>query len=479
MLTMRLGSGLAELRDGDRVVFEAPATTASADARPLLREAAVREAERRGRAVCVDYRDGSFAQIMLFNVDGSVRPATDADLAAAETADTTPVPSGFQPAAGESEAETLPTPAEIEPVAAAADPEPATAAGFIASVMRDDDVIADPRPSGPESPGPVVSQAAVGAPAKVASGASAFRSVSTGNIDRAPVSRSRFSAAAASWSGAQQGVAEVPGVPGGGPLVVLFANKAGGAGKTPTAIGVASAFGQRRGGDVALVDLNPAGNLADRLHLNPEATLTRLVRTLEARGGDVRPAELHDLMSWSAESRVWAVGAHESILDKSAPDGLAAAHISADQFRLLMEVLGQHFGMVCLDGGNNYREAAFLAACQVAHELVVPVAWDAKSIHGGLVVLKALEEAGVRPDLVERAIVVGSMGPWARVTAVKRDVRDGHNTYIDLGYKIMEVPADPHIHAARQMQWSALKPATQKAYAAIAEEISARQAVRR
>ena len=258
----------------------------------------------------------------------------------------------------------------------------------------------------------------------------------------------------------------------GGPLTIMVANTAGGSGKTPTAIGVLSAIAQRRGGDVTLVDLDPTGDLARRLGASPAWTILDLLgRLSDPDLPSPTVAELHDLMIYSDETKLWAVAARTATVDKKAADGVVQPELSAGEYARLHSGLASAFGVVGIDAGNNDAGRGFLEALKHTHQILIPLGWDQKTVAAALNLLANIHETGFE-DLASKAIIVATTPP--RIFPNRRQRQRALDTFTSHGLTIMEVPTDLHIHERSAISWSRLRPATRKAYTAIADEVLTR-----
>jgi cellulose biosynthesis protein BcsQ len=262
------------------------------------------------------------------------------------------------------------------------------------------------------------------------------------------------------------------GRPARGPLTIMVANTAGGSGKTPTAIGVLSAIAHRRGGDVALVDLDPTGDLARRLGASPASTILDLLgRLSDPDLPSPTVAELHDLMVYADATKLWAVPARTATVDKRAADGVVQPELSAGEYASVHSGLATAFGVVGIDAGNNDAGRGFLEALKHTQQLLIPLGWDQKTVAAALNLLANIHETGFA-DLANRAIIIATTPP--RIFPNRRQRQRALDTFTSHGLQIMEVPTDLHIHERGAISWERLRPATRKAYTAIADEVLTR-----
>lgn len=254
---------------------------------------------------------------------------------------------------------------------------------------------------------------------------------------------------------------------------ILVANNKGESGKTPVAVMIAQAFAAaRRTNDVALIDLDPTGNLSSRVGVPPtEGRLPDVAAAIEQRG-TARWEDTLSLLAWEPASRVWVINSR-GIAKTKAP---VASHITPAQFRSVLDALEAEIRVVVIDAGNNDRDAVFLEAAAMADQLVVPVKWDVPTVSvGARGVLSTLWDEGLT-DLATGAIAVGSFPPHRRPN--KRQEARLRAEFVRLGHSVVDIPVDPHIDARTAISWLSLKPATRAAATKLANLIGDRAAGR-
>lgn len=228
------------------------------------------------------------------------------------------------------------------------------------------------------------------------------------------------------------------------PLVILVANTKGGAGKTPLAVVMAEALASTRGGDVALIDLDPTGDLCHRAGSH-ESSLSSLVAVAQAAHSW---SDLTGTMAWQEDSRLWVVGA-------------ADEHVSGPGLAAVISALSAGVRIFVLDAGNSDREEVYRAATQMADQLVVPVNWDEATVRfGAAPTTSRLFARGLR-QLALRAIVVGTHAPFRWPNRAQKAQYMAEFTR--LGHAVIELPSDRHLDAGGAIRWNALRPRTRTA----------------
>ncbi|WP_200176103.1 MinD/ParA family ATP-binding protein [Tomitella cavernea] len=150
------------------------------------------------------------------------------------------------------------------------------------------------------------------------------------------------------------------------PGVVVIASPKGGAGKTPTALMLAAAFGSHRRGVVAWDGCESPGTLADRAALRqPGGIADVLVSAGRLASGQAAAAELAAYLT--------AQPAGHEVLGTALDGSQDPIAVGADECAAVMAVLRRHRDLMVVDTGNNTYAPAWRWAVGHADQLVVPV----------------------------------------------------------------------------------------------------------
>lgn len=254
--------------------------------------------------------------------------------------------------------------------------------------------------------------------------------------------------------------------PLGEPLIILVANTKGESGKTPLAVLLGQAFGSLRPGDVAVLDLDPTGNLAARAGTGRSTpTLPNMVEAAAVESSEW--SDITRLLAWHPESRMWVVAARD-------PEGTQqTGHLPAGALSVAVDALAKGVRIIILDAGNDERAPIFREAAALADQLVVPVRWDVPTVRDGAgVLLRSLYANGYQ-DLATQAIIVGTY-PLLRRPPRRQEQRF-RAEFQRMGHRIVDVPSDAHIDERGGIAWARLRSRTRRSALALAEQVSARE----
>lgn len=233
------------------------------------------------------------------------------------------------------------------------------------------------------------------------------------------------------------------------PVTVVVATPKGGAGKTPTAVGLASAFGLARGGGVVAWDNNELrGTLADRTfsaHRNTVVDLLR--RQADLLRPDARVADVQSMLNYQSAGQFWVLGSSQE----------AGHQITEADFQAVREILSRFFPLVIVDTGNNEVAPNWLEAVHNADVVLLPVKWRKDNILSAARMLETLSGQG--RDVASRCVIVGTNGPGELMPDFQRTVADWFAPL-----PIVEIPTDTHIAEGAEIDWQRLQPATRRAY---------------
>jgi putative peptide zinc metalloprotease protein len=240
------------------------------------------------------------------------------------------------------------------------------------------------------------------------------------------------------------------------PMTIVVITPKGGAGKTPTTIGLASALGSHRGGYVVGWDDNETrGTLAVRI-TNPNSQRTTVWDLLRALPMFERPeARVGDLSQFV---RSQGDAQFDALVSDDNPSNMA--QIGDGEFHRIHAVLQRFYRQIVIDTGNNVRSLNWQAAVNAADLVVVVTSYQRDVAYSGSWVLDHLTETG-REHLANTAITVLTSADHKPDPTVRSELlaHFGARTRA-----VVEIPYDPVIALGGPMQWRLLKPATQRAW---------------
>jgi len=237
------------------------------------------------------------------------------------------------------------------------------------------------------------------------------------------------------------------------PVSIAVATPKGGAGKTPTAVGLAAAFGLERGGSVVAWDDNEMrGTLSYRTFRSHAYTVTDLLREKDfLLRPDSRIADVQHFMNWQPTGQFWTLA---SARDKG-------IQITDQDFQSVWQIVSRFYGLVIIDTGNNEVADSWREAVHGADVIVVPIKWTKDDLILAYGMVEALEREGRAAD---RIIVVGTNAPSLHHQVEEQHrIREEATSWFE-GRPLLEIPPDPHIASGAEIDWDQYLPATQRAY---------------
>lgn len=239
-------------------------------------------------------------------------------------------------------------------------------------------------------------------------------------------------------------------------LTIAVASPKGSAGKTPTARGIAAAFGRERGGGVVAVDMNELrGTLAQRSVTTHDGHIGGLVDSAEyLLGAHARSVEVERCMNRQPDSYEWVL----------ASDPGTTVPLSAEDFTTVHTILKRFYPILVLDTGNAELASSWQAATREADLLVVPMKWRGDHIRPAAEMLTSMVHRGER--VAGRTVIVGTNAPGEADLLAKEEAARFFK-----GLPIVEIPADPALNAAI-IRWEELRPETQTAFEVLAATLT-------
>ncbi len=240
------------------------------------------------------------------------------------------------------------------------------------------------------------------------------------------------------------------------PMTVVVIQPKGGAGKTPTTIGIASALGVHRGGYVVGWDDNETrGTLAVRVtnRDSQRTTVWDLLGELPSfERTDARVGDLSYFVRAQGEAQF------DALVSDDHPSNMA--QIGEREFHRIHAVLQRFYRVVVIDTGNNVRSPNWQAAVNAADVVVIPSTYQRDVGFSASWVLDHLIQTG-RVALAEHAVTVLT----AADPSTDQKVRDellrhfGNRTQ-----NVVEIPYDAHIATGGPIHWDQLREATRRAW---------------
>lgn len=248
-----------------------------------------------------------------------------------------------------------------------------------------------------------------------------------------------------------------------GPRTIAVVNRKGGANKTPTVCGLSAVFARYGGGGVLAWDNNESqGTLGWRTEQGPHhASVLDLLRDKE------------ELLSPGAHNALLAHYVHHQTEDKydvlRSDEREEGDHeIQAHEVDSTYEVAAKYYRMIFMDSGNTTRAANWRAAIEHTDQLVVAtttVEDRAEAAKNTLVTLSKRDAHSAK--LAANAVVI--------ISQEKQDDGRAAQEYAEKFRQIARaavvVPHDPAMKSG-QIRYSALKPATQRAWLAAAAAVA-------
>ncbi len=240
------------------------------------------------------------------------------------------------------------------------------------------------------------------------------------------------------------------------PMTVVVIQPKGGAGKTPTTIGIASALGVHRGGYVVGWDDNETrGTLAVRVanRDSQRTTVWDLLGELPSfERTDARVGDLSYFVRAQGEAQF------DALVSDDHPSNMA--QIGEHEFHRIHAVLQRFYRVVVIDTGNNVRSPNWQAAVNAADVVVVPSTYQRDVGFSASWVLDHLIQTG-RDALAEHAVTVLTAADPSTDGNVREELlrHFGNRTQ-----NVVEIPYDPHIATGGPIRWDQLREATRRAW---------------
>ncbi len=238
---------------------------------------------------------------------------------------------------------------------------------------------------------------------------------------------------------------------------VVVMSRKGGVGKTTTTLALGSTFSDLRGDRVVAVDANPdAGNLAHRVSVPNERTITDVLGELEH-------------IDTYAKLRAYTSQAPDSRLEVLASDDDPRIGMALDRidYHRLIGLLDRFYNLILLDTGTGILDSANQGLLGEADQLVLVLRPGIDGGRAAALTLDWLDEHDYAP-LVSRAVVV--------VNAVRPGVGAPLEPMIahfeQRCAQVVTVPWDPALETGSETHLDDLAPATRNSLVEMAAAVA-------
>ena len=250
-----------------------------------------------------------------------------------------------------------------------------------------------------------------------------------------------------------------------GPRTIAIVNGKGGAGKTPTTILLSAVLARYGGAGVLAVDLNQTrGTLGWRTEQGSHTAtvLDLLPETDRLLGTGAQAADLARFVHHQTSDRYDVL--------RSQPLELAASQrLTTDDVDALHAVASKYYRLILIDSGNDESDAVWQRMIDHTTQVVVATTTRDDHAEAGALLLEALERRNpASAALAGQAVVIVSRADPSAKPADLRRIIDG---YRGLARDVVAIPHDPAMVGGRLL-YSALRPATQRAWLAAAAAVA-------
>ncbi len=250
-----------------------------------------------------------------------------------------------------------------------------------------------------------------------------------------------------------------------GPRTIAIVNGKGGAGKTPTTILLSAVLARYGGAGVLAVDLNQTrGTLGWRTEQGSHTAtvLDLLPETDRLLGTGAQAADLARFVHHQTSDRYDVL--------RSQPLELAASQrLTTDDVDALYAVASKYYRLILIDSGNDESDAVWQRMIDHTTQVVVATTTRDDHAEAGALLLEALERRNpASAALAGQAVVIVSRADPSAKPADLRRIIDG---YRGLARDVVAIPHDPAM-VGGQLLYSALRPATQRAWLAAAAAVA-------
>ncbi|MDN5795041.1 MAG: MinD/ParA family protein [Intrasporangium sp.] len=230
---------------------------------------------------------------------------------------------------------------------------------------------------------------------------------------------------------------------------VVVMSRKGGVGKTTTTLALGITFSGLRGDRVVAVDANPdAGNLAHRVAVPNERTITDVL-------GDLERIDTY------AKLRAYTSQAPDSRLEVLASDDDPRIGMALDRtdYHRLIGLLDRFYNLILLDTGTGILDSANQGLLGEADQLVIVLRPGIDGGRAAALTLDWLDEHDYGPLVSRAVVVVNAVRPGV---GAPLDAMVAH--FEQRCARVVIVPWDPALETGSQTHLSDLAPATRQSF---------------
>lgn len=242
---------------------------------------------------------------------------------------------------------------------------------------------------------------------------------------------------------------------------IVTANTKGGAAKTTVAIAVVAAAAHMAGhNDLALIDVNPSGNLAEHTIRSAPANIIDLARAAQTEQFGQARTDLDPFVNWQPGGWL-TITCPTSIVSN---DGGLISDLDETDINNIIRAVRHHCRLLLFDTGNNAKDPAWQTVVALANKILVPVQWDPDTVIEAQKMITNMAAVG-HTNLKQRILFVGTHAPNARPD--RKRAKEYRQALEQSGWNVMDLPPDKHIAAGGIIEWDKLRKRTQDAAIAI------------
>lgn len=242
---------------------------------------------------------------------------------------------------------------------------------------------------------------------------------------------------------------------------IVTANTKGGAAKTTVAIAVVAAAAHMAGhNDLALIDVNPSGNLAEHTISSAPANIINLAQAAQTEDFGQARTDLDPFVNWQPGGWL-TITCPTSIVSN---DGGLISDLDDADINNIIRALRHHCRLLLFDTGNNAKDPAWQTVIGLANKILVPVQWDPDTVIEAQKMITNMAAVG-HTNLKQRILFVGTHAPNARPD--RKRAKEYRQALEQSGWNVMDLPPDKHLAQGGVIEWNKLRKRTQEAAIAI------------